>query len=63
MPFPNTLVSWVSWFYGTFISPILAICKNTDVLGFTLFEWLMSLTVVAMAVHFIQDFFGYERKE
>lgn len=58
MPIPNTLTSWVLWFYDTFIDPLIRICKDTDILGFSLFEWLLSFAVVSIAVHFIVDLFG-----
>lgn len=61
MPLPNTLVSWVVWFYDTFIAPLLSLLKNTDILGYSFFEWILSFSVVALAVHFICDLFGAER--
>lgn len=63
MQFPNTVVSWVVWFYDTFIAPLIDICKNADILGYSLFEWLLGATVLTIAVNFLVDLFGYERKD
>lgn len=63
MDFPNTLVSWVVWFYDTFIAPLITLMKDTDILGYTFFEWVLSFTVVGIAVHFIRDLFQADRKE
>lgn len=63
MSFPNTLVSWVVWFYDTFISPLIQLCKNTDVLGYSLFNWLLGFAVLSIAVNFLCDLFNSDRKE
>lgn len=63
MPIPDTLISWVVWFYDTFILPLINICRNTDVLGFSLFEWVMGFTVTTIAIHFLRDLFGAENSE
>lgn len=55
---PVQLFSWVIWFYDTFMKPLLDICKNTDVLGYSLFDWLISMSVVTLAVSFIRVLFG-----
>lgn len=60
---PNTLSSWVVWFYDTFIAPLIDICKNIDILGYTFFEWLMSFAIVSMAIHFIKDLFGADDRK
>lgn len=54
---PNTVVSWVTWFYDTFIAPLIDVCKNTDILGYSFFDWLISMSVVALAIHFVRDLF------
>lgn len=59
---PNTLTSWAVWFYDTFVDPLVHICKNTDVLGFSLFEWIISFSVISMAVGFIRALFGAENR-
>lgn len=63
MDLPNTLVSWVVWFYDTFISPLVDIMKNTDILGYTFFQWALGFAVVGLAVRFIRDLFQADGKE
>ncbi len=46
------------WFYTTLIDPLLEICKNTPVLGFSLFSWILSLSLVALGVSFVRALFG-----
>lgn len=46
------------WFYITFIDPLLDILKQTQLLGFSLFSWLFSLSLVALAVSFVRALFG-----
>lgn len=61
--FPDTLVSWVVWFYDTFIYPLIDLCKNTDILGYSLFTWLLGISVLTIAVNFIADLFQADRKD
>lgn len=63
MQFPNTVVSWVVWFYDTFIYPLIRISKSTDVLGYPLFNWIFGLSVVALAVNFIRALFVADGKD
>lgn len=46
------------WFYNTFIDPLLTVCKDTSVLGFSLFSWLLGLSVLALGVRFVRSLFA-----
>ncbi len=46
------------WFYTSFVDPLLNICKNTTVLGVSLFTWILGLGVLALGVRFVRSFFG-----
>lgn len=62
MDIPQTPMAWAVWFYATFIKPLVDICQSTDVLGYSLFDWLMSLGVLSLAVTVICGLFAADRR-
>lgn len=46
------------WFYTSFIEPLLNICKDTTVLGFSLLSWILGLSVLSLSVRFMRVFFS-----
>lgn len=55
---PNNPFDFGLWFYNSFIAPLFDLCKNTQVLGFSLFSWLLGLTLIALGVRFVRALFG-----
>lgn len=55
---PNNPADFGLWFYNTFIQPLLELCKNTSVLGFSLFSWLLGFSVLALGVRFVRSLFS-----
>lgn len=55
---PNNPADFGLWLYNTFIDPLLDLCKNTSVLGFSLFSWVLGLSVLALGVRFVRVLFG-----
>lgn len=54
----NTPAEFAMWFYRVFMSPIFDVLKNTVVLGFSLFSWILGLSLVALGVRFVRALFG-----
>lgn len=54
----ETIYDFVLNFYSFFIDPIFSILRETDLLGFPLFNWVFGLTVLSIAVRFLRDFLG-----
>ena len=52
----NPVKEFVLFFYSTFIAPIFQILRDTDVLGYPLFNWVFGLTFIALAVKFFRAF-------
>lgn len=55
---PESPFDFGLWFYRSFIEPLLIICKDTNILGFSLFSWLLGLSVLALGVRFVRSLFG-----
>lgn len=55
---PDNPFDFGLWFYNAFIAPLLDICKNTEVLGFSLFSWVLGLSVLALGVRFFRALFS-----
>lgn len=62
LPIPNTLPSFVVFFYDTFMLPIIRLCQQTEILGYSFFEWLLGLTVVSISIHFLIDLFNSDNR-
>lgn len=50
---------FAQYFYHVFMQPLISLLKDTDIMGFSLFSWLLGLAVFSMAVGFIRAFFGH----
>ncbi len=47
-------------FYDLFIDPLLQILKDTDVLGYSLWEWLIVMCISSLAVRVVRRLFAYD---
>lgn len=50
--------SFAVFFYTSFIRPLIRLSQDTFVLGYPLFNWLMGLTILALAVKFYRRLFS-----
>lgn len=54
----NTPADFAMWFYGAFMAPLISILKDTTVLGFSLFSWILSMSLIALGVRFVRVLFS-----
>lgn len=57
----NTPFDFAVWFYNQFIDPLFDLMKNANILGFSLFSWIISFSLVALGVRFVRSFFDSNR--
>lgn len=59
----DQLGDFIANFYSFFIDPLFDILKSTDILGFSLFNWVFGFTVTSLAIRFLRHFFGSDDKD
>lgn len=55
---PDTPFGFGLWLYQSFVEPLFHLCQTTTILGFSLFSWLMGLSLLALGVRFVRVLFG-----
>lgn len=60
---PDNAYDFGLFFYNTFIDPLIDICKSTQIFGFSLFSWLLGLSIVALGVRFVRTLFGFNNND
>ncbi len=56
----NSPENFARWFYDAFIDPLLQVLKEHDVLGYSLWEWLIVMCVSSLAVKVFQRLFAID---
>lgn len=54
----STVGDFIGYFYATFMFPLIRLLKETNVLGFSLFNWVFGFTVFSLCFFFLRRFFG-----
>lgn len=59
----SSVPEFVQWFVSTVINPMLDMLKSVNVLGYSLFAWLIGISVVTLGIRLTLDLFEHDNKK